>query len=69
MTMSMKVTRLYTHWTPAEAQSIIEFLDLLRDQLWDIHGEQIVGLLHEESVTQDIDELQAELEFDDDIEF
>ena len=69
MTMSMKVTRLYTHRTPAEAQSIIEFLDLLRDQLWDIHGYQVVGLLHEESVTQDIDELQAELAFDDDIEF
>jgi len=67
--MSMKVTRLYTHWTPTEAHTIIEFLDLLRDQLSDIYGDQIVSLLREASVSQDIAELQAELEFDDDIEF
>jgi hypothetical protein len=67
--MSMKVTRLYTHWTPEEAHTIIEFLDMLRDQLCDIYGDQIIGLLREACVSQDIDELQAELEFDDDIEF
>jgi hypothetical protein len=67
--MSMKVTRLYTHWTPEEAHTIIEFLDRLRDQLCDIYGDQIFSLLREASVSQDIDELQAELEFDDDIKF
>jgi hypothetical protein len=67
--MSMKVTRLYTHWTPEEAHTIIEFLDRLRDQLCDIYGDQIISLLHEASVSQNIDELQTELEFDDNIEF
>jgi len=67
--MSMKVTRLYTHWTPEEAHTIIEFLDRLRDQLCDIYGDQIVSLLREACVSQDIDERQTELEFDDDIEF
>jgi len=67
--MSMKVTRLYTHWSSAEAQTIIEFLDHLRDQLWDVYGDQIISLLREACLSQDIDELQAELEFDDDIEF
>jgi hypothetical protein len=67
--MSMKVTRLYTHWSPAEAQIIIEFLELLRDQLWDTYGDQIISLLHEASVSQDVDEHQAGIEFNDDIEF
>jgi len=67
--MPMKVTRLYTHWSPAEAQTIIELLDLLRDQLWEVYGDQIISLLREACVSQDVDELQTELEFNDDIEF
>ncbi|MDH3311428.1 MAG: hypothetical protein OEM48_11265 [Gammaproteobacteria bacterium] len=67
--MSMKVTRLYTHWSSAEAQTIIEFLDRLRDQLWDTYGDQIISLLQEASVSKDGDELQAKPDFDDDIEF
>jgi len=63
MTMSMKVTRLYTHCSPAEAHTIIEFLDLLRDQLWEVYGDQIVSHL------QDVDEPHTELELDDNIEF
>lgn len=64
----MKVTRLYTHWSPAEAQTIIAFLDQLRDQLCDVYGDQIISLLREASRSQDIGELQTELEFDDNIE-
>ena len=67
--MSMKVTRLYTHWSPAEAQTIIEFLDHLRDQLLESHGHQIVNLLREARVAQDVDERQRKLEFDDNDEF
>lgn len=69
MTVPMKVTRLYTHWSPAEAQTIIEFLDRLRDQLCDVYADQIISLLREASVSQGVDERQTELEFDDDIEF
>lgn len=65
----MKVTRLYTHWSPAEAHTIIAFLDLLRDQLWEVYGDSITSLLREAGVSQGVDELQTEFEPDDDIEF
>jgi len=67
--MSMKVTRLYTYWEPAEAHTVIEFLEVLREQLWEIYGDQIVDLLREEAVTQVVNKHQGELEFDDDVEF
>ena len=67
--MSMKVTRLYTYWDAPEAHAVIEFLEVLRDQLWGIYGDQIVDLLREASVTQVVNEHQGELEFDDDLEF
>lgn len=61
--MSMKVLRLYTHCSPADAHAVIELLDLLRDQLWDAYGDQIINHL------QDVDERPTELELDDNIEF
>lgn len=67
--MSMKITRLYTHWEAAEAHTVIEFLDLLRDQLWEVHGDQIAEMLCEESITQEVKEHQTELDFNDDIDF
>ncbi len=67
--MAMKITRLYTHWEAAEAHTVIEFLDVLRDQLWELYGDQLVDLLREASVTQVVNERQRELAFDDDLEF
>ena len=67
--MSMKITRLHTYWEAAEAHTVIEFLDTLRDQLWEIYGDQIVDLLREASVTQVDNEHQGELALDDDLEF
>ena len=67
--MSMKITRLYTYWEAAEAHTVIEFLEVLRDQLWGIYGDQIGDLLREPSVTQVVNEHQGELAFDDDLEF
>jgi len=67
--MAMKITRLYTYWEPAEAHTVIEFLEVLRDQLWELYGDQIVDLLREASVTQVVNEHQGELPFDDDLEF
>ena len=29
----MKVTKLYTHWSTEEADTVIDFLDTLRDEL------------------------------------
>ena len=31
--MSMNTTRLVTYWNAGEAHDVIEFLDILRDQL------------------------------------
>ncbi len=67
--MSMKVTRLYTHWTAEEAHTVIEFLDILRDQLWETHGDAVVDMLRETSANRTQQEDHVALEFDDDIEF
>ena len=42
--MSMKITRVHTHWTAEEAHTVIEFLDVLRDQLWHSYGDTVVEL-------------------------
>jgi len=67
--MTMKVTRLTTYWTVDEAATAIEFLDILRDALWEIYGEQITEMHREayDNRFQDIN--QCELGFDDDIPF
>ena len=67
--MSMKVTRLYTYWEAPEAHAVIEFLEVLRDQLWEIYGDQIIDLLREGSVPQVANEQQGELDLDDDLDF
>ena len=67
--MTMKVTHLTTYWTSDEAATAIDFLDRLRDALWEIYGEQITEMHREacDSRIQDIN--QCELGFDDDIPF
>jgi len=67
--MTMKVTRLTTYWTIDEAATVIDFLDVLRDALWETYGEQITEMHREacDSRIQDIN--QRELGFDDDILF
>ncbi len=42
--MSMKTTRLVTYWNAGEAHDVIEFLDTLRDQLWETYGDQIIAM-------------------------
>ncbi len=53
-------------WSPAEAQTIIEFLDHLRDQLWESHGEEVTRFLRETQIGPGVDELQKKLELNDD---
>jgi len=67
--MTMKVTRLTTYWTIDEAATAIEFLDILRDALWEAYGQQITEMHREayDNRFQDIN--QCELGFDDDIPF
>lgn len=67
--MSMKVTRLTTHWTAGEAYTVIEFLDVLRDQLWETYGDAVIDMLRDASANPARHKEQIEFEFDDDIEF
>ena len=67
--MTMNSTRLTMYWTTGEAATAIDFLDTLRDALWEIYGEQITRM-HREVCDEPIrDTNQCEFEFDDDITF
>jgi len=63
--MSMKITRVRTYWDAGEACTVIEFLDLLRNQLWDHYGEQITAMLKEAAADQANDDEQHAFDFDD----
>ena len=64
--MSMKVTKLYTHWSAEEADTVIDFLDTLRDELLEHYGDSIIQMRTHTLAKPDAD--QAELNFDDEIE-
>ena len=67
--MTMNTTRLTTYWTIDEAATAIDFLDTLRDALWETYGEQITQM-HREACDDCIrDANQCEFEFDDEIPF
>ena len=67
--MTMNVTRLTTYWSIDEAATAIDFLDRLRDALWETYGEQITKMHREahDNRLQDIN--QRDLAFDDDSPF
>ena len=65
--MSLSITRLPTHWNADEAYTVIAFLDLLRDQLWETYGDEITEMLKQ--VNTNSDERQITMAFDDEIDF
>jgi len=67
--MSLKITRLQTYWSAEEAHSVIEFLEVLREQLWEHYGEAVVDMLRQAAAEQAWREAQGTLEFDDEIKF
>jgi len=67
--MTMNTTRLITYWSTDEAATLIDFLDILREALWETYGEQITRM-HREAYDDRIpDANQCEFEFNDDIPF
>ena len=50
--MTMTTTRLVTYWNAADAYTVIQFLDELRDLLWDTYGEQIIEMMQAASEEQ-----------------
>jgi len=67
--MSLRITPLPTHWTAAEAYTVIEFLEELREQLRESYGDTVADMLREASADKAWQETQGEFEFDDEIEF
>jgi hypothetical protein len=67
--MSMKITRLHTHWSAEEAHTVIGFLQMLQDQLWEMYGDTVIDMLHEASAEKAWQETQVKFEFDDEIKF
>lgn len=59
--MSMKITRLPTWWTAEEADSVITFLDDLRDSLLDQYGEEIIAMRM--AADAGCDDQQGEMDF------
>jgi len=65
--MSLSITHLPTHWDTADAYTVIAFLDVLRDQLWETYGEDITAMLQDASNAANAH--QIEIAFDDDLNF
>lgn len=66
--MSMTVIKITTHWEAEEAHSVIEFLDQLREVLWQHYGEEVTQMICEDSCHVD-HECQHDLPFDDPLDF
>jgi len=66
--MSLSFTHLPTYWDTGEAYTVIAFLDLLRDQLWETYGDDINAMLRDAD-GGNRDNRQIELAFDDDLTF
>jgi hypothetical protein len=66
--MSLSLTHLPTHWVAGEAYTVIAFLDLLRDQLWETYDDDITEMLQDAS-TPPHDARQTTLKFDNEPPF
>jgi len=66
--MSLSITHLPTHWDAGEAYTVIAFLDLLRDQLWETYGADITAMMQEASTVHP-HERQLPLGFADEPDF
>ena len=67
--MTVKITRVTTHWTADEADTVVAFLDELRDMLWESYGDQITEMRRAALVTAETDADQTAPMFDDTIDF
>ncbi|MBW2474549.1 MAG: hypothetical protein JRE56_08125 [Deltaproteobacteria bacterium] len=67
--MSLSVTRLYTHWDAAEACIVIAFLDMLREQLMETYGDDIIEMRKQADSDAEHDSRQIVFSFDDDMPF
>jgi hypothetical protein len=69
--MSMRTIKFTVHWDPAEAYTVIEFLDQLRDSLCAQYAKEIRLMLQDAQCHQNQGDahLQMTLPFNDQIPF
>lgn len=61
--MIMRVNKIVTHFGPEDAYAIIEFIDLLRDMLFQTYGDKISAMLQEASGQKPSGEFNDDLMF------
>jgi hypothetical protein len=66
--MSLSFSHLPTHWNADEADTVIAFLDQLRDALWATYGDEIIAM-RKAADTAYRDDRQIALAFDDELDF
>jgi len=67
--MTMNTTRLTMYCTTGEAATVIDFIDTLRDALWETYGEQITRIHHEEHDARTPHSTHCEFDFNDPLPF
>ena len=67
--MGKKTTQITTQWDSAQACSMLELLDELRDQLWEQYAEQIIRYRIAEQQQDMADQGQHLMEFVDEEPF
>ena len=67
--MPMNTTRIVTFWNAGEAHNVIEFLDILRDELWETYGERIIAMRLEAEQYDPMMRDQYSLPFEDEEPF
>lgn len=63
--MSKRCVDVAYYWTPREAAAILDYLDRLRDCIWEMYEEDIIELRHAEGVASASKDDQQELDLDD----
>ena len=48
----MKIMKLTAYWSAEEANTVYEFLDTLKEEVWEVYGDKIIAMhraIHEEA--------------------
>lgn len=57
------------YWSPEQAAAAFEMIDLVRDHLWSLYGDDIQSYLRDDALGDDDDPRQIPLSFESDIPF
>ncbi|MDO8846615.1 hypothetical protein [Methylicorpusculum sp.] len=63
----MKILKITTHWTPEEADCVYQFLDDLKEAIWQRYGEDILDMY--KTIQDEQQAEHEECDFNDEIPF